>query len=98
MKLKKKSMFLVFLVGAIITISLTACDSASLERLQKTNDSDQNGGLDRILTVYSNDGKQLAQYEGKFDIEENDAGTKVLFDLNGKRTIIYNAIVIAQEK
>jgi hypothetical protein len=58
---------------------------------------DMGGGLNRTVTVYSYDGKQIAQYSGKFDIETNDYGTKVLFDKNGKRTIIYNAVVITQE-
>lgn len=50
------------------------------------------------MKVYSHEGELLAEYEGKFDISENESGTKVKFDLNGKRTIIYNAIVIVDEK
>lgn len=42
------------------------------------------------------DGNLLKTYEGKCDIEENDSN-KVLFDIDGKRVIIYNAVVIAEE-
>lgn len=49
-------------------------------------------GLERTITVYTADGKILAQYEGKIDIEQNDGGY-VKFDFNGKRYIYYNCFV-----
>jgi hypothetical protein len=39
----------------------------------------------------------MTTYKGKFDISENSDGTKVKFDINGKRVMIYNAIVIVEE-
>jgi len=49
-------------------------------------------GLERTVTVYTADGKVLAQYEGRIDIEQNDGGY-VKFDFNGKRYIYYNCFV-----
>ena len=50
------------------------------------------GGMQRTITVYTADGKELATYEGKIDIDTNDGGY-VKFDLNGKRYIYYNCFV-----
>lgn len=63
---------------------------------KKDWDSNYNGGLKRTISVYSYDGNLLKKYSGKCDIEENESN-KVLFDINGKRVIIYNAVVIAEE-
>lgn len=54
-------------------------------------------GLNRTATVYSADGTELKTYTGTFDIETNEYGNKVKFDVNGKRVLIYNAIVIVEE-
>jgi len=54
-------------------------------------------GLNRIVTVYGIDGTLIKTYEGKLDVETNEYGNKVKFELNGKRVIIYNAIVIVDE-
>ena len=56
-----------------------------------------NGSLDRILNVYTIDGKLIATYEGKIDIDDNSNGS-VMFDLNGKRYVYYNAIIEVIEK
>lgn len=60
-------------------------------RAQKTFKSETTGGLYRVVTVYDMEGDQLAQYKGKFDIEEKQENgvVKVKFDMNGKRHIIY---------
>ena len=51
-----------------------------------------NGGMQRTITVYTADGKELATYKGKIDIDTNDGGY-VKFDFNGKRYIYYNCFV-----
>lgn len=97
--MSRKRTFAIVILAAIITIVATAlsgCESASLEI--KTAQSDLTGGLDRVITVYDNTGNVLKSYEGKTDIEDGEYSGKVLFDLNGKRIVIYNAIVIAEEK
>ncbi|WP_010503310.1 hypothetical protein [Paenibacillus elgii] len=96
-----KKILTVIFAAALIAL-LPACES--MDRAVKTWNSEQNGGLERIMKVYSYQGQLLATYEGKFDIQSNNdqnggtTGSKILFDLNGKRHIIYNAIVIVDEK
>lgn len=50
----------------------------------------------KIVNVYSYDGDLIASYEGKLDLQENES--KVLFDLDGKRYVYYNAVVEVIEK
>lgn len=93
--MKKKITSLV-LVLAIITSCLVGC-TESVERGFKDLDSEYGGGLDRTITVYDQNGQAIKQYKGKVDIEDSEYGNKVLFDMNGKRVIIYNAVVVAEE-
>lgn len=62
----------------------------------KNWDSNVNGGLNRIVNVYDYTGNKIATYEGKIDVQQNES--KVLFDLNGKRYVYYNALVEVIEK
>lgn len=48
--------------------------------------------MQRTITVYTADGKELATYKGKIDIDENDGGY-IKFDFDGKRYIYYNCFV-----
>lgn len=80
----------------VLTLSMTGC--ACLTRMGKSIGSDLTGGLDRVVTVYDQNGNVIQTYEGKIDIEDTDYGNKILFDLNGKRIVIYNSIVIVEEK
>lgn len=57
--------------------------------------SDVSGGLHRTVTVYSNTGEKIKEWNGKFDVSEND--NEVYFDLNDKRVIIHGGIVIDEE-
>ena len=83
-----------FLVLILLAIGMcTGCESWN--RTKKSWDSEF-GGLNRVVNVYSYDGKLIATYEGKIDLEENKG--KVLFDLNGKRYVYYNAFVEVIEK
>lgn len=90
-----KKRILAGLVGVLMVLALVGC--ASTERWGKDVKSDLTGGLDRIVNIYSHDGKKIASYEGRFDVDINDAG-RVKFDLNGKRYIYSNAIVEVIEK
>jgi len=83
-----------YLVIILLIIGIcTGCES--WERTKKSWDSEF-GGLNRIVNVYSYDGKLIATYEGNIDLETNEE--KVLFDLNGKRYVYYNALVEVIEK
>lgn len=80
------------IIGAIIFFS-----RSSTQRSLKDFESEYSGGLDRIVNVYSYDGKKLASYEGRIDVAENVNGT-VKFELKGRRYIYYNALVEVIEK
>ena len=67
-------------------------NTASGQRALVDQKSELNNGLNRTITVYTADGKILAQYTGEIDIEGNDGGY-VLFDYNGKRYTYYNCFV-----
>lgn len=83
-------------ITALLALTLTGC-TESFQREMKTTVSEFTGGLSRSAKVYSSDGDLIAQYEGKFDVQSSEFGNKVLFDVDGKRVIIYNAIVIVEE-
>lgn len=83
------AVLLVVLCCAMILSGCTGC--ATWQRSCKTCQSEISGGLNRTVNVYAYDGTLIASYTGRIDIEQND--TKVLFDLDGKRYIYYNAIV-----
>ena len=85
------------IITVLIIVSLSGCGE-SFQRSVKTFRSEYAGGLERKIEVYSSTGQLLKTYEGKLDIETNEYGNKVLFDMDGKRTIIYNATVIVEEK
>ena len=79
----------------LIAIMLTGC--ASLQRAGKDIKSDMNGGLERIVTVYTANGEVLKTYEGKIDLASTEGGY-VKFDLNGQRIMYYNCYVEVIEK
>lgn len=95
MKNTRKNKIIIAAVLAVVlcaTLALSACEGcASWERSCKTCQSEMAGGLNRTVNVYSYDGTLIATYTGRIDIEENES--KVLFDLDGKRYIYYNALV-----
>ena len=89
--MKKK--IAVFALLAAMVLSLAGC--ASWNRELKSFESDISGGLNRTVTAYSYDGDVLGQWSGKFDVSESENET--FFDINGKRVIIQNAIIINEE-
>lgn len=78
------------LMVGMIGISLFGC--ASMDRFGTDVKSDLNGGLNRIINVYTADGKIIASYEGRIDIKSLTSGA-VKFDYDGKRYIYYNCYV-----
>lgn len=66
----------------------------------KDQQSNLNGGIERVVSVYDIDGDLIVQYSGKFDIE-TDRESYILFDdEQGKRHIIYytTGTIIVDEK
>ncbi len=90
---RAKMILLAVLCAAMLCLSLlggcTGC--ATWQRSCKTWQSEVSGGLNRTVNVYSYTGELIASYTGRIDVEENES--KVLFDLDGKRYIYYNALV-----
>ena len=93
-----KSWKILTVVVTMVVIALCAVflgNTASFRRGMKDIASEYGGGLNRTLTAYSATGEKIGEWKGKIDVELSE--NKVKFDLNGKRTIIYNCIVIVQE-
>lgn len=82
-------------VAVIISVSVWT-QTESYSRFSKSVQSDFDGGLDRVVTLYDYNGNPIKEWNGKIDVQEND--TKVFFDLEGKRVVIYNGIVVTEEK
>ena len=93
-KINKKAIILIVVAVVMSMVCLTNCSSC--DRMGKSIDSNMNGGLSRVVNVYSYTGEKIATYEGKIDIQVNES--KVLFDMDGKRYIYYNAVVEVIEK
>lgn len=85
--MKKK--IALFIVATIMICGITGC--ASIERGMKDIGSDFGGGLGRTINVYSMTGELIATHSGKVDIEDRE--NSILFELNGKRYVYYNAII-----
>lgn len=91
-----KNKIIYFIVGIIFSftiIGMGGCSSCS--RGQKTWESDWGGGLDRTVTLYSNNGEEIRSWDGKIDLSNSEE--EIMFDLNNKRTIIHGGIVVVQE-
>lgn len=82
-------------IPVCLLIALTACTETQ-KRSFKTTFSEYTGGLDRECTVYSQTGNELRKYVGRFDIELSE--DRIQMDIKGKRTMIYNALVVCDEK
>lgn len=88
-------------IGTLVTIAICGAiilgfhwyyaNTAAGQRAMLDQKSNLQNGIERTVTVYTADGKQLAQYKGKIDISDNDGYVK--FDFDGKRYIYYNCFV-----
>ena len=85
----KKKIVAVLLV--LVLVFTTCGCTESLKRGITDAKSNWTGGLERVVRVYTADGKIIAEYEGKIDLESTDGYVK--FDLDGKRYIYYNCFV-----
>lgn len=81
----------VLIIAGIVVLFLIIIGSASWKREVVDVKSDISNGMQRTIKVYTADGKLLAEYEGKIDIEESNNYVK--FDYDGKRYIYYNCFV-----
>lgn len=86
------------IIAATLTCMLligSLCGCAGFQRSMKSIGSDITGGLDRTVTVYSYDGEKLGEWSGKFDVSSSEQET--FFDIDGKRVILQNGIIINEE-
>lgn len=80
------------IIGLFCGLKWYYSSTASGQRAMTDQKSELANGLERHITIYTADGKVLAEYEGQIDIEGNDGGY-VLFDFEGKRYTYYNCFV-----
>ncbi|AZS18379.1 DUF5052 family protein [Paenibacillus lutimineralis] len=84
-------------MAAALAVLFVLAGCESWDRAVKDFGSNING-LQRVATVYDQGGNAIKTYKGKFDVEVNEYGNKIKFDLDGKRILIYNATVIVEEE
>lgn len=58
------------------------------KRAFKTQESNLDGGLERVVKVYDMNGELIVEYEGKFDVT-HDSNRLLFDDENGKRHTVY---------
>lgn len=85
--------FIAIVLVLVMCLSMAGC--ASWQREMKSLGSDFSGGLYRRVTAYDYNGNVLGVWEGKFDVSAST--TETFFDLNGKRVILQNCIIINEE-
>lgn len=90
-KIIRKLVTIAICVAIIMGFHWYYANTASGQRAMIDQKSNLQNGIESIVTVYTADGKQLAQYKGKIDISDNDGYVK--FDFDGKRYIYYNCFV-----
>lgn len=80
---------------AVLALGLSGC--ASCDRLAKSWGSEISNGMNRTVVLYDYEGDELARWEGKIDLQVSEEGGHVLFDQDGKRTVIAGGIVVSEE-
>lgn len=97
---KRKSIVIVYII-AILVICMVVIgiifNTASVKRQLKSFKSDLGGGIERTVTVYDYNGKEIRHWTGKFDVSESER--EIYFDdESGKRVVIHGGIVINEEQ
>ncbi|MCG1008496.1 DUF5052 domain-containing protein [Salinicoccus sp. ID82-1] len=87
----KKLIVSTVLAGSMLLSGCTMWDDTV------TNFKSNTEGLDRKITVYSQTGEVIAEYEGKNVRTEVNDGGQLIINLNGKRVQVLNANVIIEE-
>lgn len=104
--LGKKFHMVASIVVAIVLVVLVLwggwayrTQTQSGQRMIKSWESETSGGIDRTVRVYAIDGQLIEQYEGRFDVVDDEKSI-IFDDEDGKRHILYNTTgtVIVDEK
>lgn len=93
----KTKVLCIFIASALVLVTFFGfrwffTRTASGQRMMVDQKSELANGLERTITIYTADGRIMARYEGRIDIEANDGGY-VVFDYDGARYIYYNCFV-----
>lgn len=86
---------IIICIALIFGLSWYHKNTASGARSYKDFESNLQNGLEREITIYAEDGRQIFHYEGKVDIETKHSGNAnyILFESEeGRRYIIYYGI------
>lgn len=95
MTIKAKTAIAMLAVAATVACGLSGC--ASCDRMGKSIVSDASGGMERTVILYDYEGEELARWEGWIDLQVSQEGGHVVFDQDGKRTVITGGIVVSEE-
>lgn len=83
----------VYLFVAIGGLRWYNTHTASGIRSYKDFQSELSNGLEREITIYAEDGREIFHYEGRVDIESNHTDNYIKFESeDGKRYMIYYGI------
>ena len=93
----KKSMIIAVTICVVLSGCIFVFNTASIQRKIKSWRSEIDGGLERTVTVYDYNGKEIRHWTGKFDVSESESET-YFDDEDGKRVVIHGGIVINEEQ
>lgn len=93
----KKAMIIAVTICVVLLGGAFVLNTASGQREIKSWFSDIDGGLERTVTVYDYNGKEIRHWTGKFDVSASENET-YFDDGNGKRVVIHGGIVINEER
>lgn len=83
-------------VAGVLAVGLSGC--ASCDRMAKSWNSDVSNGLERTVVLYDYEGDELTRWEGRIDLQVSEEGGHIVFDQDGKRTVITGGIVVSEER
>ena len=93
----KKTMIIAVTICVVLSGCIFVFNTASIQRKIKSWRSEIDGGLERTVTVYDYNGKEIRHWTGKFDVSESESET-YFDDEDGKRVVIHGGIVINEEQ
>lgn len=93
----KKAMIIAVTICVVLLGGVCVFNTSSTQRQMKSLRSDISGGLERTVTVYDYNGKEIRHWTGKFDVSESESET-YFDDEDGKRVVIHGGIVINEEQ
>lgn len=71
--------------------------SGPRDRIMKNIRADIQGGLQRVVTVYSYSGTPIKTWKGKIDLSSSENEVNMIID-NDKRVIIQGGVVVVEEQ